>query len=113
MDDAGLKTECEIFLVSEASKSNSFLQRSPLAEFVELLEVVDTCCLEEMMPFCTAEIIVKWREVHSTEAVKGISARMLAAALTTLLGKPTEQEMLFCSNCNSPGLQLACPCSSL
>jgi len=61
MDDAGLKTECEIFLVSEASKSNSFLQRSPLAEFVELLEVVDTCCLEEMMPFCTAEIIVKWR----------------------------------------------------
>jgi len=47
-------------MLEEARKKDSFLRKSTLSEFVDWLEVVDTCCLEDMMPFCTAELIVRW-----------------------------------------------------
>jgi len=52
---AVLAAECEDFLVAQASKTRSFLQRSHADALVEWLEWADKCHLEKLISFCIAE----------------------------------------------------------
>jgi hypothetical protein len=58
---AGLANDCDAYLAAEASKGQSFLRALPATDFMEWLNLVDKCNLQQLLPMCTAHLVANWR----------------------------------------------------